>query len=151
MKTCSIIGHRKIIITTLLKLKLEKIFTYLITEHSVTNFLFGSKSQFNDLCYDIITNLKQIYLNVNRIYIRAEYPKTCDSYEKYILKLYEQSYYFDENLNSSKLNYIKRNETLINKSDYCIFYYNPENQINSGTRMAYNYALKKHKNIINVF
>lgn len=62
--------------------------------------------------------------------------------------------------------YIERNYAMINASDYCIFYYDenylPEYkryskkgigfyQPNSGTALAYSYAKRKNKIIINIF
>ena len=69
---------------------------------------------------------------------------------------------------SGKATYIERNQIMIDNSDYCIFYYDesyrPERRelsrkyfINtlssgqSGTELAYRYAVQKKKNIINVF
>ena len=62
--------------------------------------------------------------------------------------------------------YVERNYEMIDKSDYCVVYYD-ENylpserkkskkdlfsyQPKSGTKIAYEYAVKKKKKIINVF
>ena len=44
---------------------------------------------------------------------------------------------------------------MIDKSNYCVFYYNanytPLKKRNSGTKIAYDYAVKKKKIIINLF
>ncbi len=50
--TCCFIGHREINVTDELKEKLCVVIKRLITEESIDTFLFGSKSQFDDLCYD---------------------------------------------------------------------------------------------------
>ncbi len=43
----------------------------------------------------------------------------------------------------------------IDKSDYCIFYYNHnyvlENNAKSGTKISYEYAVKRNKHIINLY
>ena len=57
MKTCCIIGHRDIEKTKELELKVKRIVTELIEKENVTEFLFGSKSDFIDFCYGIITKL----------------------------------------------------------------------------------------------
>ncbi len=71
-----------------------------------------------------------------------------------MLEFYEDTFYFDKEGNSSKFNYIKRNEYLINNSDVCLFYfdsdYKPKNRTSSGTAISYNYAQNKKKEIINV-
>ena len=154
IKTCSIIGHREIEITESLKETIRKNVLHLIRNKGVSTFLFGSKGQFNSLCYDIITEIKVDYPNIKRIYIRAEYPFISKDYLDYLREFYEDSIYFDKNGNSSKLNYIKRNEYMINHSEYCLFYfdnnYTPKTKTKSGTAIAYNYAMKNKKEIINI-
>ena len=58
--TCCFIGHREINVTDELKEKLCVLIEHLITEESIDTFLFGSKSQFDDLCYDIVTEIKKV-------------------------------------------------------------------------------------------
>ncbi len=57
-------------------------------------------------------------------------------------------------IKSSRLNYIKRNEVLVNNSDFCLFYYDSnyshKDEVESGIKIAYNYAMKKKKYIINI-
>ena len=56
--TCCFIGHRKINETEELRLKIFNTLEKLINENSVDTFFFGSKSRFNDLCYEIVSKLK---------------------------------------------------------------------------------------------
>lgn len=55
--TCSFFGHRKIEVSEKLELKVKMVIENLILNHNVTTFLFGSKSEFNYLCLEIVTNL----------------------------------------------------------------------------------------------
>ena len=155
MKSCSILGHRKIEITPKLKNLIKQTLTKLIIENSVSVFLFGSKSAFNDLCYEIISELKTTFPNIQRIYVRAEYPQISSHYTAYLKTFYEKTYFHDKKLVTNSFSYIKRNEMLVDKSDICIFYYNPnyvlEKNTKSGTKIAYEYAIKKHKQIINLY
>ena len=155
MKCCSIIGHRKIQNQHIVNALTEKVVRKLLTEMNVSSFLFGSKSNFNDICYDIVSKLKPEYPFIKRIYVRAEYPYVSAEYMEYLNTLFEESYYFNSNSKSSKLNYIKRNEHIIDNCDLCLFYFDknyvPTTKTNSGTHLAYNYAIKKKKEIINVF
>ena len=57
-KTCCFFGHRKIDETAELKNRLYEIIENLIVNENVDTFLFGSKSEFDDLCHKIVTNLK---------------------------------------------------------------------------------------------
>lgn len=57
--TCCFIGHRKTEETENLKLQLKAVFENLITAENVDTFLFGSKSQFNSICYELVTEIKE--------------------------------------------------------------------------------------------
>ena len=59
-KTCCFFGHRKIDGTEELKNNLCGIIENLIVNENVDTFLFGKKSQFDDLCHKITTELKKI-------------------------------------------------------------------------------------------
>ena len=73
-KTCCFIGHRTIRETEGLRNGLYKTVERLITKENVDTFLFGSKSDFNWLCLDIVSGCKEKYPHIKRIYVRAEYP-----------------------------------------------------------------------------
>lgn len=155
MKVCGILGHRKTENTVQLKNAIEHTVRKLIIENNVNVFLFGSRIMFIDLCYKIVSNLKNEFSNIQRVYIRAEYPYINEDYENYLKTFYEESYYYDVNCKSNRYNYIKRNKLFIDKSDYCIFYYNHnyvlENNAKSGTKISYEYAVKRNKHIINLY
>ena len=154
MKTCCIIGHRDFKITDELTIKINDTITHLINKENVTIFLFGSKSNFTDYCYKIVTKLLNKYPYLKRIYIRAEYPIISDEYYDYLKTLYEESYFYCSNKTTNKFSYIRRNQTMIDKSDICLFYFNntyvPKSKTNSGTSIAYEYALKINKTILNI-
>ena len=54
-KTCCFFGHRKIKATDELKDRLYRAIESLIVEKEVIKFLFGSKSDFDSLCYRVVT------------------------------------------------------------------------------------------------
>ena len=64
---CCFIGHREINITEELSKKIVETIEYLIVIKGVTTFLFGSRSQFNNLCHNIVTDLKNKYTHIERI------------------------------------------------------------------------------------
>lgn len=128
-------------------------------------FLFGSKSQFDNLCHTIVTELKEKYPHIKRVYVRAEIPYIDDSYRKYLLESYEDTYYPEKMIDVGKAAYVERNYEMIDNSRYCICYYDEnytpprrknsrwdlfDYQHKSGTKIAYEYAAKKGLNIINV-
>jgi len=155
MKTCCVIGHRDFEKTKELELRVKRTVTYLIEKENVTEFLFGSKSKFTDFCYDVVTEHKEIVPSIKRIFIRAEYPIISDDYQNYLKTFYEDSFFYSEKQRSNKFSYIRRNQVMIDKSDFCIFYYNanylPKTPRQSGTRIAYEYAIKKEKRIFNLY
>ena len=165
MKVC-FIGHRVVEKTESLMLLLKEIVLNLIKE-GATTFLFGSNSAFDDLSWKVVTELKKEYSFIKRVYVRSAYQHINIEYEKYLLKYYEETYFPEKIKNAGKSAYIKRNHEMIDRSTCCVFYYNekyePQTKVksksemllsskrNSGTKIAYNYALKKKKQIINLF
>ena len=156
-KTCCFLGHRKIDISDFLKIKLYEAIKKLIIENNIDIFLFGNKSQFNDVCYDIVSELRKIYPHIKRVYVRAKFPYISEDYKSYLLERYEETYFPSNALNAGRASYIKRNANMIDNSTYCIIYFdenytpNTKNISGSGTKTAYNYAVKKEKKIINMF
>ncbi len=164
--TCCFFGHRKISDSKELRAKLWSAIETLIINHSVDTFLFGSKSDFDTLCCKTVTALKESYPYIKQIYVRAEYPHITDSYYDYLLAQGYDDTYFPEHLeHAGKSSYIKRNHEMIHKSKFCIVYYNenylpPRRKYNkrnvadyqpkSGTALAYHYAMRKKREIMNV-
>lgn len=157
--TIAFLGHRHIDMTDKLKNLLLKIIKQQITENKATEFLFGSKSMFNDLCYKTVTYLQQSYPYIKRIYVRAEYEYINSFYTKYLNTLYESTYFPEKVHSAGQKSYVKRNEIIIDKSDVLIAYYNNsykpsvdyKQSYSSGTKIAVNYAHKKKKPVINVY
>lgn len=164
-KTCCFFGHRKITDIQQLQEKLYKTIEELIVCENVSVFLFGSKSDFDLLCREVVSNMKQKYPYIHRIYVRAEYQYISADYEKYLLQTCDETYYSERAVNGGKAVYVERNQDMIDKSTFCIVYYIPgyeppkkkysrrdssSFQPKSGTQIAYEYAKKKKKHIINI-
>ncbi len=151
LNTCCFFGHRTINETEELKSKLYKIIEKLILEKQVDTFLFGSKSRFNSLCLELVTELKEKHPHIKRVYVRAEYPYISEHYKNYLLECYEDTYYPEKIINSGRATYVERNYEMIDNSHFCIFYYDEPNAPTtrkSGTKIALNYAIKQGKRII---
>lgn len=147
------LGHRTINETEELKSKLIEIIEKLIVDEHVNTFLFGSKSRFNSLCLELVTEMKEKYPHIKRVYVRAEYPNINEQYTDYLLEFYEDTYYPEHLIGSGRAVYVERNCEMINKSQYCIVYYDKSSaptSRKSGTETALYYAMKKHKNIIRI-
>ncbi len=164
--TCCFFGHRKIKDTVRLRARLLSVIEGLLTEEGTDTFLFGSKSEFNSLCHEIVTDLKEKHPHIKRVFVRAEYPFIGEKYREYILKDYEDTYFPEYMINAGKAAYVERNLEMIDKSGICVVYYNPDYELpyrkegqfelsrrlpKSGTKIAYEYAVRKKAVIINVF
>ena len=164
--TTCFFGHRKIDETEELKNNLRGLIENLIVNEKVDTFFFGSKSQFDDLCHKIVTELKEKYPHIKRIYVRSAFQHIPDWYEDSLLQHYEDTYFPEHMENAGRASYVERNQEMINNSDFCIVYYDEnyappkrknsrrdltDYQPRSGTKIAYDYAVKKKKIIINCF
>ncbi len=165
LRTCCFFGHRKIEETEDLLNRLKEVVENLIVEHRVNTFLFGSKSAFDDLCLRVVTELKRKYPHIIRIYVRAEFPEIDERYTAYLLEIYDRTYYPERLKNAGRAVYVERNFEMIDHSSYCVLYYD-ENymppkrknsqkdltayQPKSGTKLAYDYAVKKGLKIVNM-
>lgn len=163
---CCFFGHRKISETPELTSCLKNTVEKLITEKSVDTFLFGSKSEFDSLCLNTVTELKEKYPYIRRIYVRAAFADIDDSYKSYLLESYEDTYFPEKMRNAGKASYAERNCEMIDKCRFCIVYYDEsyappkrrnsrrdisDYQPKSGTKIAFDYASKKKRKIINLF
>lgn len=151
--TVCFFGHRFIDESEELRRRLCKTIEDLIQNRQVSVFLFGSKSRFDDLCYKTVSELMEKYSYIKRIYVRAEFPFINEDYRNYLLEGFEDTYYSERMIKSGRAAYVERNREMIDKSRFCVFYYDesytpPKRK--SGTKIAYDYAAKKKREIINV-
>lgn len=160
------IGHRNAPET--IKERLAEVVKTLIEKEYADTFLFGSRSAFNSMCYEIVSDFKKAYPHIRRVYVRGEYDYP-DIYVDYLLKYYEETFFPDRVRGAGVLSYVVRNQILVNMCDvlvaYCDFGYEPPAQKDyvgiapvcivrkkkSGTIMAMSYAQQKKKTIINLF
>ncbi len=141
----------------------------MIETKEVNTFIFGSKSRFDNLCYKIVTDLKKThYPFLCRIaYItKGQFVATEEERERFEnvlnkisggtveISAFDRIEYHKILDKSGKASYVERNRLMIDASDYCIFYYDENRRPphgNSGTALAYAYATKKRKTIIDLF
>lgn len=149
--TCCFFGHRAIRETEALRAQLLKAVEKLIKSENVNTFLFGSKSRFDRLCLELVTEMKERYPHVKRIYVRAEFPDITDDYHAYLMKFYDETYYPEKLIGSGKAVYVERNYEMIRRSRFCVVYYDPSlisDTRKSGTEIALAYAVKQKKEIL---
>lgn len=130
------VGHRTVADTEKVKNRLIDIVLVLI-EKGADTFLFGSRSDFDSLCWEVVTELKEKYPNIKRVCYNAPHETAFISREErenserlfsQIAKHevhfadYEQSINSQKALNANKNVYIMRNQAMIDASDVCVFY-----------------------------
>ena len=159
------IGHRKIKDTPKLRERLQGILID-ITQNGTTDFIFGDHSEFDSLCYKLVTELKEKHPEIRRIHFRKDYGDTDEYTMQFLISGYEKTICPKGVGSSGRASYVERNRAMIDGSDICIFYYDKnylptrrkngqqdliDYQPKSGTAAAYDYALKKKKQIYNLF
>jgi len=180
-KRCCFIGHRTLEVTDELISRLKQEIEILILS-GVTHFLFGTRSEFNSLCHKIVSDLKQSYPQIVRIAYTTFHEcvvlqNEVEKYERMMTRFWKRDVHlegYEEEITSEALRksgratYVERNQTMIDDSDFCIFYYDENyrpqrrelshkylnkvlSSAQSGTALAFRYALSKNKRIINVF
>ena len=148
-KVCSCFGHFTVEITDELRARTREEIDKAVAG-GVRVFLFGGRSDFDDLVYDIVSEkkAKEAQLGLKRIFcfpldkqLRRPPPwfrqKEYEGYEcpcKDFGWWYTAIYY--------------RNCAMIDQSDVVLFY--AEERANSGAYKAYMYAARLHKCIINL-
>lgn len=161
--------HRKIEGTEELKIHLESVIVNLIENENVKIFLFGSKSDFDFIYHAIVTKLKNKYPQIQRNVYTCQ-SETCvlekervyweEIYSHFIKKPVtllgvEKEIEHKTKYRAGRASYVERNQAMIDDSDFCVFYYNKNyitpTKTNSGTKIAYEYAVRKKKKVINFF
>ena len=124
--------------------------------------MFGSRSDFNWLCFDILKELQQTHSDIVCVAYNTKNEDFAYGGDTRFNEVYKpESLYV-----SGKASYVERNRIMIDNSDACVFYYNkdyrPKQRLisdksiagvwtskQSDTALAYEYAVKKKKRIIN--
>lgn len=149
-KSCSFFGHRKINILSELLEKLKATVKELIEDGGVSVFYFGGFGEFDDLCWRVVTELKEKYCYIKRVFCLSDRRYLRESKRPRWLKDedYEEFIYIELSFDWWYQRIYYRNVEIINRSDYIIFY--AEEREESGAYKALKYANKCKKSIINL-
>ena len=149
-KTCSCFGHFDVDITDDLiartRIEIDKAVT-----DGIRIFLFGGRSDFDDLCYDLVTVKKNAepQLGIKRVFcfpLENQLRKPPWWYKR---KEYEALECPTKDFDYWYTSIYYRNLAMIDQSDLILFWV--EERENSGAYKTYRYAVKKHKRIVNLF
>ena len=149
-KSCSFFGHREITITEELKKDIFNILEDLISNKNFNTFYFGGFGAFDNLCWQIVTNLKQKYKNIQRVFCLVNPNHLIKSKRPYNINYenYEDIIYLDLKFDYWYTRIYYRNCEIINMSDFVIFYV--KSITNSGAFKAMQHAIRTKKYYINI-
>ena len=175
MKTVSVFGHRNVELNDEQYEKLKEILENLIVNENAQVFLFGSRSNFDYYCHEVITKLKEKYTFLQRKRYTCRHETcTLESEREYWEGLYskwrkrevhllgvEEEVEHKTKWTSGRASYVERNRAMVDDSDICIFYYDETYmpterkyskrcftyQPKSGTALAFGYAKQKKKEV----
>ena len=179
-KTVCFFGHRTIADTKQVKTRLTTTVSKLISEGADT-FLFGSRSEFDSLCWEVVTELQTQHPNIKRVCYVTPHETAITSNEQRLqleqiyftlagskvrFEEYESAVNSQKSQNAAENSYIMRNQDMVDNSDVCVFYYDKDYlpprrkrtknvvadyQPKSGTAITFTYAQRKKKIIKNLF
>ena len=135
------------------KIELYSLFEDFVLNKGVGIFLFGGFGNFDDFCHEVVTDLKEKYTFIKRVYICEDYrfvarPSKRPAWLKD--EDFEEFDYYAMRYTGFYQRIYFRNLEIIEHSDFCVFYVD-ENRQNSGAGKALEYAKRKKKVLINVF
>ena len=137
-KKCCFIGHRKVENQSEVYEQVLNVVKDLIINYNVTTFIFGSNSEFDDLCLKAVNELKTQHPQIFRIAYTCKSESCTLEAEKEIrerqysfvlkkevkLEPVDEEFHFKNKYVAGRASYVERNYAMIDESDYCIFYYN---------------------------
>lgn len=149
-KTCSCFGHSEVEITDDLILRARIEIEKAIAD-GVRTFLFGGRSDFDDLCYDLVTEQKKAnpQLGIRRVFCFALDRDLRRPPHWFIRKEYEALECPVKAIDNWYRAIFFRNVAMIDQSDLVLFWV--ERRENSGAYKTYRYAVGEHKRIVNLF
>lgn len=148
-KICTFAGHTKVYCAESIKIKLKKEIINLIENHGVTIFYNGGKSNFDRICAACVKELKNKYPFIKSYLILAYIPGKQNQFYDNFYKNFDGTFYPGIEKIPTKFAIIKRNEWMIDKSDFLIAYVDHNW---GGAYQTFKYAKKKeHIKWLNIF
>lgn len=149
-KICSFFGHRVIDNKKEVETNVARLVEDLI-KNDFTVFQFGGFGEFDELCYSLVSALKERYPTIKRVYCLCEEKYLQEKKRQNVFREedYEEFVYYVPSFDYWYTRIYYRNCEMIENSDYIIFY--AENRADSGAYKALKYAKKARKKYINLF
>ena len=149
--TVAFIVRENIDVTDALKKRLQEVITKLVIDEWTNVFIFTDVGEFDRVCYDIVSNLKKIFPDIQRHHIRGDSDcndftrdRISNSYEKYFIPSEDDTVSYD-----------LRDFAMISRCDilvtYCDLNFQMKAKWINSTATAIVTAWKKKKRVINLF
>lgn len=145
--TCCFAGHSDVYISDFIKIRLVNEIKNLIENEKVTSFYSGGKGNFDWLCAKYVKEVKKEFPFIKSYLIRAYMPREKEKYNEELLNLFDGSIYPDLENIPYRLAILKRNEWMIDNSNFLIAYIDHDW---GGAYKTLSYAQKKKCFIINL-
>ena len=104
-KICCFIGHRTINRSPALLKRINELIINLISQ-GTRIFLFGSNSEFDALCYECVSELKEVNGDIERVYVKAEYFNADERYTDFLKRFFENTLCLPNLKNAGKAVYV---------------------------------------------
>lgn len=143
-KTCCFLGHREYPYENY-KEDIERIIRLLIESYGVRQFYCGGRGNFDNLCSDIVGELRKEYPRIKNTLVYSYIPRDA---EYHLPEKYTDSVYFLEERVIPQFAILKTNEKMVEKSD---FIFSGVKYSWGGAAKAQEYAYKKQKTVIALF
>ena len=142
---CSFFGHRDVTVTEELCARVTEAVRYAVDRLDCRIFYFGGYGDFDDLCYEIVTKIKENEpsLGIERIFCVPQERRLYKKDRYYAPEKYEDVIYIARPFEGWYKSIYFRNISMIDESHCVIFY--AEAREKSGAYKAYKYAEKKKK------
>jgi uncharacterized phage-like protein YoqJ len=144
MKSCAFFGHRDWGLKEG-KEEIKNSIVNLIEKYGVMQFYCGGRGNFDNLCSQIVYELKKKYPHIKNTLVLSYIPKRKEEYG--LPAKYDDSVYFLEERVPPRYAIVKTNEKMIDKSDYVIV---GVRKSWGGAYRAGEYAKRKGKVIIQI-
>lgn len=141
-KICTFAGHSKIYGDDTIKERLKKEIKNLIENCGVNTFYNGGKGQFDLLCAECANELKNDYPFIKSYLILAYMPGKKNQFDADFYKNFDDTLYPEIEKVPPKFAIIKRNEWMVDKSDFLISYVEHNW---GGAYRTLEYAAKRHR------
>ncbi|MBR1984210.1 MAG: DUF1273 domain-containing protein [Clostridia bacterium] len=146
-KYCSFFGHGDFRESEDLECRIKSEIADCVENRKIYNFWLGGYGGYDSCCARYVKEMKDIYPQIKSYLVLAYIHNKMDDYDKeYIAKMFDGTIY--PPLEKVPLRYAisKRNQWIVDNSDYIIFYVNYSW---GGACKSFEYANKKHKDYIN--